>query len=98
MHAILRFKLPDEQDQYEMHINGPKYNVMMWELTEEYLRKIYKYNASDELVKEFKQEAHDYNTPIAAKDEDIAHVIEWFAQKIRTKIAELQQDNNIVDV
>lgn len=94
----LVFKMPDDQDIYEMHINGPKYSIMMWELTEEYLRKIYKYNDSVELVKEFKQEAHDYNTPVTAKDEDIAHIIEWMAQKIRMKIGELQQDNNIVEV
>lgn len=98
MKAILSFRMPEDNDEYLMHCNGPKYSVMMWELGEEYLRPIYKYNKSAELVKQYKTEMQSYNTPVMAQDEEIAQVLEWFAQELRKKISELEEDNNIVSV
>lgn len=101
MIAKLVFKMPEDQHEYQSHMNGPKYEYGIHEFYNEYLRKIYKYNDTTELVKEYKadkQQYRDPNTPVInVPDEEIADVIEWFAGQVRSKLHEYLQDAGVVE-
>jgi len=46
MKAILKFNLPDEQEEFEMATNGTKCHAVLWEL-DQYLRSKTKYAPDD---------------------------------------------------
>ena len=46
MEAILKFNLPEEQDEFELANNGGKFYTVLWEL-DQYLRNKVKYPAED---------------------------------------------------
>ena len=51
MEAILKFNLPEEQNEFDNAVNGAKWSLVAWEL-DQYLRKKMKYG-------EISQEAYD---------------------------------------
>jgi hypothetical protein len=46
MEAILKFNLPEEQDEFELANSGGKFYTVLWEL-DQYLRNKVKYPAED---------------------------------------------------
>lgn len=46
MEAILKFNLPEEQDEFELANNAGKYYSVIWDL-DQYLRNYVKYPAED---------------------------------------------------
>ena len=46
MKAILKFKLPEEQEEYQIYINATKMHSVLWEM-DQWLRKETKYNVDN---------------------------------------------------
>lgn len=47
MKSTLTFSLPDDREEYEMHINGPDYHSVLWETLETFCRRKIKYNEGE---------------------------------------------------
>jgi len=50
MEAILKFNLPDEQDDYILAIKGKDYWGALWDLQDK-IRDLWKYSQNDEEIK-----------------------------------------------
>ena len=73
MEAILKFNLPEEQDEFNTAVNGFKYKMIIHEL-KQYLRSEIKYN------NELSQEVYD--TLETVRDKIIALETDWLKEEI----------------
>lgn len=51
MEAILKFNLPEDQDDFDLAVNGAKAQVALWEM-DQWLRSQYKYMSDEEYSKD----------------------------------------------
>lgn len=72
MKATLSFSLPEEQEEYAYHKNGPKYHTVIWNVLNEFCRKKIKYE-SDQHTEEYLKAVNDVRDFIAGelKEENV---------------------------
>jgi hypothetical protein len=58
MIAILKFNIPDDQDEFESAISGSKWQAAMYEF-DQYLRSQLKYNDAGEDYDKIREELHN---------------------------------------
>ena len=49
MKAVLEFDLPEEQEEYKLHMEGPKYSLVLYDL-DNFLRNKYKYEDQETIT------------------------------------------------
>lgn len=96
--AILKYKLPEEEQEFTLAQKAPSYSHVLWQLDQEFFRANIKYGLQQELKRKIIEEMYDKDTQdkIAALDQELVDtIIESTLQASRSKMFEYASDNSV---
>ncbi len=86
MQAILKFKLPEEQEEYELAVNGGKANAALFDVRQEIFRPARKHGFSDKKIQDLIERLDAHANPETG-DNGATHLISLLEDKFSEILA-----------
>lgn len=94
--GTLSFNLPEEKSEFEMAQNAYKYQAVLYNIDQQYLRPVTKHGITTDQIKDVKEALHnDYPNINAPTDEQLDAVISILFQAFRDKFYEYMNDEGV---
>ena len=83
--AILKYKLPEEQEEFELAMKGSCYSALLWSLDQDFLRRNIKHGVGDDLLRKVLAEISE-DCPAGEREKAI---VEATLEAVRSHLFEL---------
>ena len=96
MKATLTFNLPDEKGDFELAQHGWKYQSVLYQLDQQFLRPITKHGVPSEKIKDAKEALHnEYPSISIPSDDQLEAIVSILYQEFRDHLHELLNDEGV---
>jgi hypothetical protein len=87
--AILKYRLPEEQEEFELAMKGSCYSALLWSLDQDFLRKNTKYGVGEDVVRRALSYLVEEGAEQPVATEEQKALIEATLHVVRDKLHEL---------